>query len=125
LTAKSEDELGLDAINPDSLSPEDKTLLLGELDLSPKAFSDDTSTRTGVMPEDDKEKIIDSLHSSMIAREILLKGFRLEVGQLTNEQILNEHPEVTAHAEQQILLNKRRIEAGEWTDDEIIEAIGG
>lgn len=123
---QQEEPLGLgdDAANNESLTQAEKKLLMSELNLSPDAIVNDPNNPQ-TMPADDEQKFVDALDAKSIARQIFLKGFRIEAGMATNEEILKEHPEVVDPAQQQKILDEWRIAAGEWTDEEVIEALGG
>jgi hypothetical protein len=115
--------LGDEATNRESLSEAEKSRLISELNLSAEATSD-SPDKPETMSAEDEEKFLDALDSNTVARQIFLKGFRLEAGMLTNEEILKSHPEVTDPAQQQQILDKTRVASGEWTDDEVIETLG-
>ena len=122
---RQEDPMGLgdEATNRESLSEAEKSRLISELNLSAEATSD-SPDKPETMSAEDEEKFLDALDSNTVARQIFLKGFRLEAGMLTNEEILKSHPEVTDPAQQQQILDKTRVASGEWTDDEVIETLG-
>ena len=123
---RQEDPLGLgdEARNNESLTEAEKKLLISELNLSSGSIADGPN-KPKTMSADDEEKFLDALDSKAVARQIFLKGFRLEAGMATNEEILKEYPEVTDPVQQQQILDQRRIAAGEWTDNDVIEALGG
>jgi hypothetical protein len=126
LDNRQEDPLGSgnEVPNGDSLTEAEKKLLISELNLSPDATGD-APNKPQTLSSDDEEKFLDALDSNSVARQIFLKGFRLQAGMATNEEILKEHPQVTDPVQQQQILDQRRIAAGEWTDDEVMEALGG
>lgn len=116
-------DIGDEARSKDSLTEAEKSRLISELNLSAEATAD-SPDKPETMSAEDEEKFLDALDSNAVARQIFLKGFRLEAGMLTNEEILKGHPEITDPAQQQQILDKTRVASGEWTDDEVIEALG-